>query len=217
VILGSADAYSTLGWFEDPVTLNLLQGSTPDLVETLLHEMTHATLYVKGQGYFNEGLANLVGKWGAVLFLEKTFGPEHPFTVEARSVLEDERTFSSFLAELFHRMEKLYDSPLTYMKKLTRREEVFRSAKQAFEKLEDTLKTDRFRGFGRSPMNNATLLSVGLYHRHFHLFESVYEKKERSLEALILHLKALAKKEGDMIERMQSDLRIISLTGKHPG
>ena len=41
VSIGVADAYSTLGWFQDPVTLNLIQGSTPDLAETILHEMTH--------------------------------------------------------------------------------------------------------------------------------------------------------------------------------
>ncbi|MFH1123262.1 MAG: aminopeptidase, partial [Pseudomonadota bacterium] len=52
VVIGTADAYSTLGWFRDPVTLNLIKGSTADLVETILHEMTHVTLYVAGQGEF---------------------------------------------------------------------------------------------------------------------------------------------------------------------
>jgi hypothetical protein len=49
--------------------------------------MTHATLYVNGQGAFNEGLAVLVGKVGALKFFEKTYGPEHPFTDEARDAL----------------------------------------------------------------------------------------------------------------------------------
>ena len=76
--VGRAEAYSTLGWFKDPLSLNLIQGSDLNLVETILHEMTHTTLYVKGQGEFNEGLAQLIGKRGALLFLEQTFGPSTP-------------------------------------------------------------------------------------------------------------------------------------------
>jgi predicted aminopeptidase len=100
VYLGRAGAYSTLGWFQDPVTMNLIDGTTPQLVNILLHEMTHATLYVKGEGAFNEGLAVLVGKVGAVRFFEKTFGPAHPFTDEAKNALADERLFSRFIDEL---------------------------------------------------------------------------------------------------------------------
>ena len=64
VYLGRAGAYSTLGWFRDPVTMNLIDGTTPQLANVLLHEMTHATLYVKGQGAFNEGLGRAGGKGG---------------------------------------------------------------------------------------------------------------------------------------------------------
>ena len=74
VTIGMAGAYSTLGWFRDPVTPNLINGSTVSLAETILHEMTHTTLYIKGQGAFNEGLALLVGKVGAAAFFKKRFG-----------------------------------------------------------------------------------------------------------------------------------------------
>ena len=106
--VGKAEAYSTLGWFNDPLTLNLIQGSDLNLVETILHEMTHATLYVKGQGEFNEGLAQLVGKRGALLFFEQTFGPSHPATVEARDSIADEILFSSFLISLLSELDALY-------------------------------------------------------------------------------------------------------------
>ena len=202
VMVGSADAYSTLGWFEDPVTLNLLQGSTPELVEIILHEMTHTTLYIKGQGAFNEGLANLVGKIGALNFLKRTYGPLHPFTIEAENIIQDERLFSFFIADLLKRLEKLYTSPLNYSKKLDRREAIFRAAKTEFNDLETALKTSRFIGFGRGSLNNAYLLSIGLYHRHFNLFEGLFQKKGRSLMGTILYCKGLAEKEGGMIEKM---------------
>ena len=135
VSVGVADAYSTLGWFEDPVTLNLLEGSTLDLVDTILHEMTHTTLYVKGQGEFNEGLAMLVGKVGAILFLENAYGPLDPLTVEAKKSLEDERIFSSFLTSLLEQLESVYDSPITYQEKLTEREKTFSRSQEAFSQI----------------------------------------------------------------------------------
>jgi predicted aminopeptidase len=203
VILGVADAYSTLGWFQDPVTLNLLEGSMVDLVETILHEMTHTTLYLKDESEFNEGLANLVGKVGAVQFLEETLGPSDPSTLEAKKILEDERIFSSFLASLLQQLEQLYASPVSYEEKLAQREKVFQKSLVRFEGIKDRLQTDRFTHFGSAKMNNAYLLSIGLYHRHFHLFEAVLEQNGNSIKETISFLRQFAKEKGDILERLQ--------------
>jgi predicted aminopeptidase len=212
VIMGVADAYSTLGWFQDPVTLNLLEGSTVDLVETILHEMMHTTLYLKGEGEFNEGLAVLVGKVGAIQFLEKTFGPSAPLTIEAKKNLEDERIFSSFLASLLQQLERLYDTPISYQDKLTQREQVFERSLVKFSGIKSQLQTDRFAHFDSAKMNNAYLLSIGLYHRHFHLFEAVLEEKGNSIKETILFLRQFTKEEGDVFERLQGRLRPIETT-----
>jgi predicted aminopeptidase len=207
VIMGVADAYSTLGWFQDPVTLNLLEGSTVDLVEIILHEMTHTTLYLKDEGEFNEGLAVLVGKVGAFQFLEKTFGSSDPLTMEAKKNLEDERIFSSFLASLLQQLERLYGSPISYKEKLNQREKVFERSLVKFDEIKGQLQTDRFAHFGSAKMNNAYLLSIGLYHRHFHLFEAILKEKENSIQETILFLRQFAKEEGDIFKRLQDRLR----------
>jgi predicted aminopeptidase len=199
VVIGVADAYSTLGWFRDPVTLNLIRGSVSDLVEILLHEMTHATLYVKGQGEFNEGLAVLVGKVGAYGFLRKYYGAGHPQTLAARKSIEDERIFASYLESLLQEIQRLYDAPLTFHEKLCRREQVFDRAIKAFEALKPQLQTDRFVHFGKGGLNNAYLLSVGLYHRHFHLFESVLQRMGGSIREMIALFKHLSTKDQDML------------------
>jgi predicted aminopeptidase len=203
VILGVADAYSTLGWFQDPVTLNLLEGSTVDLVETILHEMTHTTLYLKDQADFNEGLAVLVGKVGTIQFLEKTFGSSDPLTMEAQKNLEDERIFCSFLASLLQQLEQLYASTASYEEKLAQREKVFQKSLVRFEGIKNKLQTDRFTHFGSAKLNNAYLLSIGLYHRHFHLFEAVLEHNGNSIKETISFLRQLAKENGDIFERLQ--------------
>jgi len=203
-IIGQAEAYSTLGWFQDPVTLNLIDGSSLSLVETILHEMTHATLYVKGQGEFNEGLAVLVGKRGAFLFMEKTYGSSHPLTVEAAKSLHDEALFSSFLASLLEELEDLYNSPKTYEEKLAQRERIFARALQEFGALKSRLKTARFLAFEKRSLNNAYLMALGLYHRHYHTFESVLKKRDNAVKPMLSFLKDFVKEDGHIMERLQS-------------
>ena len=203
VIMTVADAYSTLGWFQDPITLNLLEGSTVDLVETILHEMTHTTLYVKGHGEFNEGLAGLVGKVGAIQFLEKTYGPSDSLTIEAKKNLEDERLFSPFLSSLMQQLEQLYNSPISYQEKLTQREKVFASSIVGFGQLKAQFQTHRFAHFENAKLNNAYLLSIGLYHRHFHLFETVLKEKENSIKETLSFFRQLTKEEVDIFEKMR--------------
>ena len=199
VNVGMADAYSTLGWFRDPVTLNLIDGPIVDLAETILHEMTHTTLYLKGQGEFNEGLAVLVGKVGATLFLEATYGPSHLSTVEAKESIEDERLFSTFLNSLLQNLERLYNSPIEYQEKMSGREKVFSASIEEFEHIKPALKTARFTGFGSPGLNNAYLMSVGLYHRHFHLFEAVLKMKNNSIRETLSFFRELSEKEGDIL------------------
>jgi predicted aminopeptidase len=202
-IVGRAEAYSTLGWFQDPIPFSLIEGSTLDLVETVLHEMTHTTLYVKGQGEFNEGLAVLIGKRGALLFIEKTYGPTHPLALEAAKSIHDEAAFSSFVASLLVELEHLYHSPKTYEQKLTEREKIFDAAYRQFEVLKSRLKTPRFLGFDKHPLDNAYLMSIALYHRHFDAFERVLEKNGGSITSMLVFLKDVAKKEGPVLEKME--------------
>jgi len=201
VMLGRAEAYSTLGWFKDPVTLNLIEGSTVDLVETILHEMTHSTLYLKGQGEFNEGLANLAGKVGALLFLRKHFGPVHPMTIEAQKAIEDERIFSDFLSSLLVKLEVLYHSTAARSEKLSRRELLFAEAQDEFRRMKDQWRTGRFDAFGDAKLNNAYLMSIGLYHRHFHLFEVALRQNDHSIKKALAFFNALSENDGDMIAR----------------
>lgn len=206
VIIGVADAYSTLGWFRDPVTWNLIQGSTGDLVETILHEMTHLTLYVQGQGEFNEGLAVLVGKVGALRFLEQTFGSEHPLTKEAQNSIDDERIFSFFLASLLKDLEQLYHSPASYRDKLAGRKKIFARSAKEFRRLKNSLKTRRFSRFAEAPLNNAYLMSTGLYHRHFSLFEETFRKNGGSIKNTMDFFRNLALDGEDMLKKTRARL-----------
>jgi predicted aminopeptidase len=206
VFIGVADAYSTLGWFKDPLTRNLIDASTLDFVETILHEMTHTTLYVKGQGEFNEGLAMLVAKEGALLFMEKTFGPSDPLTQEARKSIHDERLFSYYLASLVDELNHVYHSPLTYQEKLAERDKVFASSLERFKLLKSQFQTGRFARFEHAPMNNAFLISVMIYHRPYLLFERALHRCDNSIKDMLQWLKYMAQEDGNMLVVMKKRL-----------
>jgi len=206
VIVGTADSYSTLGWFKDPLTLNLINDDTPALVETILHEMTHSTLYLKGQAEFNEGLAVLVGKIGAYRFLLEAYGPCHPFTMEAKKVLEDERIFCSLLNHLLKRLDCLYNSNLTYKEKVFKREKVFKEWLKVFERRKVTFKTNRYVHFGCGGLNNAYLMSSGLYHRHFNIFEAFLTQKGNSIRSVLAFFQKPAEGEKDMLDVIKRHL-----------
>lgn len=191
VYLGGAEAYSTLGWFKDPVPLSLLQGSTLTLVETLLHEMTHTTLYLENQAEFNEGLAMLVGMCGSAQFFQGAYGPEHPLTLKAIELLEDERVFSAFMGSVFADLRALYDSNLSRSQKIAQREKVFSEAKESFKGVQKGLHTNSYDFFEKMPLNNASFMALWVYHGHFILFEDILEAKGGSIKetlALFKHL-----------------------------
>lgn len=199
VFMGKAEAYSTLGWFSDPVTLNMLDGSVPNLANTILHEMTHSTLYLPGQGEFNEGLAVLVAGMGTVQFLEAAYGPLHTWTQESKGQLEDERIFSVFLDSLLESLQIVYETALSYEEKLDQRERIFVRSKEDFRHVLNRLQGDQFRFFVDLHLNNASLMALGLYHRYFSLFESVFRRNGDSIRETIAFFQTLSGKEDDVL------------------
>jgi len=70
VTIGGASAYSTLGWFDDPVLDTMLRGDDTRYVSTLFHELAHQVLYVKDDSNFNEAFASFVEQVGMRRWLE---------------------------------------------------------------------------------------------------------------------------------------------------
>ncbi len=72
--LSPTGGWSTLGWFKDPVLSNMLRKNEGALAELIIHELTHGTLYIKGDVEFNENLATFIGEQGAIQYLEAKYG-----------------------------------------------------------------------------------------------------------------------------------------------
>jgi predicted aminopeptidase len=105
----ATSAWSTLGWFRDPVFSNFLNRSEGQLAELIIHEMTHATLYVKSSVDFNENLASAIGETGAEQFLRFKFGNSSD---ELKKYLERNEDYNLFAAHFLRgaqELDSLYD------------------------------------------------------------------------------------------------------------
>lgn len=76
--MGEAAAWSMLGYLRDPILSSMFKRSEGQLANLILHELTHGTIFVKGEMEFNENIATLVGDLGAVRFLNFKYGPNSP-------------------------------------------------------------------------------------------------------------------------------------------
>jgi predicted aminopeptidase len=124
VSVGTAAAYSTLGYFPDPVLSTMLDYPDEQLTALLLHELTHGTIYLPGGTDFNEGLASFVGWQGALEFARRKRGlhsVEYDRTVAAFASEERRDTRAR---EIFHKLEELYNSKKSRAEILVEREKI---------------------------------------------------------------------------------------------
>ncbi|HVR84786.1 MAG TPA: aminopeptidase, partial [Planctomycetota bacterium] len=112
VALGMAAAYSTLGYFPDPVLSTMLDYPDEHLAALILHELTHGTIYLPGGSDFNEGLASFVGWQGALEFARKERGiSSGAYERTVRAFAAEERR-DSRSRELYEKLSRLYGSNL---------------------------------------------------------------------------------------------------------
>jgi predicted aminopeptidase len=113
VCLFAVKAYSTLGWFPDPLTTPMLGMSTDRLAETVIHELVHTTVFVESQPDFNEGAANFVGEEAAIRFFARRSSPEaRPPDHDLELRVGDDRLIASELMRLRDEVSELYAGPL---------------------------------------------------------------------------------------------------------
>jgi predicted aminopeptidase len=174
-LMQRAGAYSTLGWLRDPIFSNMLKWNEATLANLILHEMTHATVYFKGETDFNEQMATFIGNRGAIHFLTEKYGAGSKEVIEAIHAQEDDLMFSCWIDQACQKISRFYAEGISRDEKLKGREEIFKSIKEEFKEIKGQLKTNCYKDFENIELNNATLLA---YHRYIHSldkFEALYE------------------------------------------
>lgn len=189
-------AYSTLGWFSDPILSSMMSYSDYDLVNTIIHETVHATIFIKNQADFNERLATFVGDLGAQLFFQKKEGLESNTLLEVEKINQDTLHFQKFISQQICDLEAWYKSNKDKITPEIRRERLDQITKDFDIKIHSHLKTNRFDSFSKYKLNNAQLLSYKTYMKDLTDFERAFSKLGKSFAAFMEFCKKLEKQKN---------------------
>ena len=163
-------AFSTLGWFSDPLLSTIVRYDEVELVATIMHELSHNHLFVAGQVRFNESFATWVGRSAAIAFFCSSAGggPDSVWCAQARDRWEDMILYSRHIDGLVAELEEHYaDDSASTEAKVARRDEVFLRHREHFRSdVRPRLRSLTFANHDDEPPNNAILLSrMRYYHR----------------------------------------------------
>ena len=190
VFVGGAPAYSTLGWFDDPVLSTFIHYSEADLAELIFHELAHHHLFLPGDATFNESFATAVAEIGVAHWLESRHGAAKRDEYLARR--QREKQVNQMLFELRERLQNLYDTNLpAKLKQIEKGQMITHFKNEIWVLSNNDPKFQPLAGWARRPINNALLGAVGVYNRRVPVFLNLFEKSNRDFEAFFAEVKKL--------------------------
>lgn len=188
--LRTSAAFSTLGWFDDPLLSHLLKYDKVVLSSIVFHELFHNTLYIKGAGAFNESAANFFGHRAAIDFFRQRSGAESADYLRAVKLWDEEKEFGAFIAEVAATLSELYGRDIPDADKLRLREEVFERSKAEWSRRVADRPDHPFLAFSQQPLNNAILMHYIVYLQDLNLFESLYDASGKNLRRTLESLES---------------------------
>jgi predicted aminopeptidase len=192
-VLRPSPAFSTLGWFNDPLLPTTLVLDSLELANTIIHELVHTTYYAPGQAVFNESMANFVGSRGAERFF-RARGQTATADLVARR-WDDERLFGTFWSGLYTALDSAFKAhPGDKAARLVARDTVFTRARLHLRtSLAPRLTTMDSASVARVRLNTAAVLARRIYLTDLDLFEGVFARSNSDIRATISKLLELAK------------------------
>jgi predicted aminopeptidase len=176
-IMSPVDAFSTLGAYADPVRSSMLAREDTALVDTIVHEILHNTVWRSGDVIFNENLATFFGRTGAINYFEDREGLDSDRADFARMRYEDIDQYNEFMVALYDELDEFYQSDLTRDERVKGREAIFQAARDRFmADIHTTLNMpDQWAWIVDLPTNNAWLLANQRYNFELDRFQQVHE------------------------------------------
>jgi len=192
VYLRPAGAFSTLGWFEDPLLSTALVHDSVELACTVFHEIAHNTLYLKSSTAFNESFAQLVGYRSAEEFFRAR--GDSALADRARDRWHDEIVLGEYYRDLVGRLDAFYAARPSGDSLEAGRRAIAQWAREQLEgPFGQRIRTFRITRLAERPINNAALVGVRIYRTHLEWFDRWYELHDRSVKASVAAMRELMK------------------------
>lgn len=190
-----ADAFSTLGWFNDPVLSTTLRNDQVQIANTVIHEILHSTVWIPNYVEFNESLANFVAYEGNLMFFEAQLEKcdVHNQTCrettlkqieQARYSRDREYEIAEVVQALYSDLDTLYTSSATMDEKLSKREEVFKRHVQPLRERYPNLKI-------LTSVNNAEVIQLKIYLTKLHSFLMAFQQDRRDWAAFLKRIEEI--------------------------
>lgn len=192
-----ASAFSTLGWFNDPLLSTTLAHDSVFLANTVIHELTHNTFYARGQAVFNESFANFVGSRGAIRLFEML--GDSAAVRRADADWEDEKVLARFWRRFHAMVDSAYAAhPDDRARRLRARDEVEEQGRAVLlEEYAPLLQLRSPEMLRRARLDNAALIARRIYQTELGVFDMVLEREGGDLRAAVQRIIALAEQQRD--------------------
>lgn len=188
VNLRPSAAFSTLGWFNDPLLSTAISSDSVELAALVFHEIGHNTLWVKGATAFNESFAQWLGyRTAERFFLARG---DSALALRALQRWHDERVLGRYYDRLLQRLDSLYASAPDHDALMAGRQEIEAWSRDTLASpFGESLRTINPRRLADRPINNAALLGVRLYRTGLELFDDWYARSGNSVDVAVFGLR----------------------------
>ncbi len=189
--IASVPAYSTLGWFDDPVLNTVLHWPDHLLAGLIFHELAHQRIYVDGDTMFNESFATAVEQIGTTLWIMNT---NSAVTVaQYNESIERKNEVLQLIQKTHKNLELLYQTNSTHLKMREIKKIIFDDLKKHYTTLRETWDSDPgFDDWVSTDMNNAKLGSMLNYHSHVDAFIQLFRNNSSDLERFYHQVEVLS-------------------------
>ena len=174
ISVSGVSAYSTLGWFDDPILPSMLRYGEINLAEIIFHELAHQQLYINGDSDFNEAFATVVGEQGTVMWLKEA-QPE--LLDDYLQKLKVRNNFSRLILNVKSKLEVLYSSDVSINEMREQKELIFNGLVDDYKLLKSAKwgNVNWFDGWFEQTINNARLAGFATYRDHVPVILKLFE------------------------------------------
>jgi predicted aminopeptidase len=192
VFVWGATAYSTLGWFDDPVLSTFLHLDSAQLAALMFHELAHRLLYIPGDSAFNESFATAVERAGLQRWAAARNEQRLQAAYDSQRRLQEE--FYALVSRSIHDLQAVYAGDHPAAEKRIRKAGILSQLGCDFERLKQRVPgLSRYERWFASGRNNAGLASVSTYQELVPAFERLLRESDGALSAFYERCRALAR------------------------
>jgi len=204
VAIGGVEAYSTLGWFNDPIISSMMHWGDERLSTLIFHELAHQQFYVQDDTEFNESFATFVEQEGT-----RQWRASRGLTPDIGAQMRQRDQFIQLILDTRTRLEQLYAQPLAAEQMRQRKAAEFERLRSDYRALRDSQWAGdrRYDAWISQPLNNARLLPFGLYDQWVPAFAALF----RQVDGDWLRFYAEVEKLGGLpVEERKAALRVLA-------